>query len=37
MKRAKGLQTLMQTLVFSLPALPNVGSVLFLFFFIYAR
>jgi hypothetical protein len=35
-KRAKGLQTLMQTLVFSLPALFNVGSVLFLFFFIYA-
>ena len=35
-KRARGLQTLLQTLVFSLPALFNVASVLFLFFFIYA-
>ena len=35
-KRAKGLRTLLQTLVFSLPALFNVGSVLFLFFFIFA-
>ena len=35
-KRAKGLRTLLQTLLFSLPALFNVGSVLFLFFFIFA-
>ena len=35
-KRAKGLRTLLQTLLFSLPALLNVGSVLFLFFFIFA-
>ena len=34
--KAKGLRTLLQTLVFSLPALGNVGSVLFLFFFVYA-
>lgn len=34
--KAKGLRTLLQTLMFSLPALGNVGSVLFLFFFIYA-
>lgn len=33
--RAKGLNTLMQTLVFSIPALGNVGSVLFLFLFIF--
>jgi hypothetical protein len=35
-KRAKGLRALLQTLIFSLPALVNVGSVLFLFFFIFA-
>jgi hypothetical protein len=35
-KRAKGLRTLLNTLIFSLPALTNVGSVLFLFFFIFA-
>jgi hypothetical protein len=34
--QAKGLRTLLQTLVFSLPALVNVGSVLFLFMFIFA-
>jgi len=34
--KAKGLRTLFQTLVLSLPALVNVGSVLFLFFFIFA-
>mmetsp|Transcript_58372 Transcript_58372/g.186072 ORF Transcript_58372/g.186072 Transcript_58372/m.186072 type:complete len:1616 (+) Transcript_58372:485-5332(+) len=34
--KAKGLRTLFQTLMFSLPALVNVGSVLFLFFFIFA-
>eukprot|EP00898_Chlorokybus_atmophyticus_P005123 jgi/Chlat1/5611/Chrsp369S00415 len=34
--RAKGLKALFQTLVFSLPALVNVGSVLLLFMFIYA-
>lgn len=34
-KRAKGLRTLLHTLIFSLPALINVGSVLFLFFFIF--
>ena len=34
--RAKGLKTLFQTLIFSLPALINVGSVLLLFFFIYS-
>ena len=33
--KAKGLK-LFQTLVYSLPALGNVGSVLFLFFFIFA-
>ena len=35
-RRARGLRTLLQTLLFSLPALVNVGSVLFLFFFIFA-
>eukprot|EP00899_Mesostigma_viride_P019380 jgi/Mesvir1/27443/Mv07229-RA.2 len=34
--RARGLRTLFQTLVFSLPALVNVGSVLSLFFFIFS-
>jgi len=34
--KAKGLRTLFQTLLYSLPALGNVGSVLFLFFFIFA-
>lgn len=34
--KAKGLRTLFQTLVFSLPALFNVGSVLILFFFIFS-
>jgi len=34
--KAKGLRTLFQTLVYSLPALVNVGSVLFLFFFIFS-
>ena len=34
--KAKGLRTLFQTLVFSLPALFNVGSVLLLFFFIFS-
>lgn len=34
--QAKGLRTLLQTLVFSLPALVNVGSVFFLFMFIFA-
>ncbi len=34
--KAKGLRSLLQTLLFSLPALANVGSVLFLFFFVYA-
>lgn len=34
--KAKGLRTLFQTLLVSLPALGNVGSVLFLFFFIFA-
>lgn len=34
--QAKGLRTLLQTLIFSLPALVNVGSVLFLFMFIFA-
>mmetsp|Transcript_11321 Transcript_11321/g.26831 ORF Transcript_11321/g.26831 Transcript_11321/m.26831 type:complete len:1216 (+) Transcript_11321:1-3648(+) len=34
--KAKGLRTLFQTLVFSLPALINVGSVLLLFFFIFS-
>ena len=34
--QAKGLRTLFQTLVFSLPALVNVGSVFFLFMFIFA-
>jgi Ion transport protein len=36
MLQAKGLRTLLQTLIFSLPALVNVGSVLFLFMFIFA-
>lgn len=34
--KAKGLRTMFQTLLVSLPALGNVGSVLFLFFFIFA-
>lgn len=34
--KAKGLRTLVQTLVFSLPALFNVGAVLFMFIFIFA-
>ena len=34
--KAKGLRNLFQTLYYSLPALGNVCSVLFLFFFIYA-
>lgn len=34
--KAKGLRTLFQTLLYSLSALANVGSVLFLFFFIFA-
>lgn len=34
--KAKGLRTLFQTLVYSISALANVGSVLFLFFFIFA-
>lgn len=34
--RARGLNVLMQTLVFSIPALANVGSVLFLFLFVFA-
>lgn len=34
--QAKGLRTLLQTLLFSLPALANVGSVFFLFMFIFA-
>ena len=34
--KAKGLQRLFRTLYFSMPALGNVGSVLALFFFIYA-
>uniref|UniRef100_A0A7S1XCD4 Voltage-gated ion channel superfamily n=1 Tax=Tetraselmis chuii TaxID=63592 RepID=A0A7S1XCD4_9CHLO len=34
--KAKGLRTLFQTLLFSLPALFNVGSVLILFFFIFS-
>ena len=34
--QAKRLRTLLQTLVFSLPALVNVGSVFFLFMFIFA-
>jgi hypothetical protein len=34
--KAKGLKKLFQTLLYSLPALGNVGSVLFLFFFIFA-
>ena len=34
--KAKGLKKLFQTLLYSLPALANVGSVLFLFFFIFA-
>ena len=35
-KRAKSLKRLLTTLVFSLPALWNVGILLFLLFFIYA-
>jgi len=34
--KAKGLRTLFHTLMVSLPALANVGSVLFLFFFIFS-
>ena len=34
--KAKGLKKLFQTLLYSLPALTNVGAVLFLFFFIFA-
>ncbi|KAK3250718.1 Caveolin-2 [Cymbomonas tetramitiformis] len=34
--KAKGLRTLFNTLITSLPALGNVGSVLFLFYFIFA-
>mmetsp|Transcript_6417 Transcript_6417/g.22602 ORF Transcript_6417/g.22602 Transcript_6417/m.22602 type:complete len:1664 (+) Transcript_6417:339-5330(+) len=34
--KAKGLRTLFETLMFSMPALVNVGSVLLLFFFIFA-
>lgn len=34
-KRAKGLQRLLTTLLYSLPALINVGSVMLLFFFIF--
>ena len=34
--KAKTLKRLFETLYYSLPALGNVGSVLFLFFFIYA-
>jgi len=34
--KAKGLRTLFQTLLVSLPALGNVGSVLVLFFFIFS-
>ncbi|KAF6257951.1 Ion transport protein-domain-containing protein [Scenedesmus sp. NREL 46B-D3] len=34
--KAEGLRNLLQTLVFSLPALGNIGGVLLLFFFIYA-
>eukprot|EP00879_Flechtneria_rotunda_P031665 GHRR01034614.1.p1 GENE.GHRR01034614.1~~GHRR01034614.1.p1 ORF type:complete len:288 (+),score=72.75 GHRR01034614.1:323-1186(+) len=33
--KAEGIKNLLQTLVLSLPALGNVGSVLLLFFFIY--
>lgn len=33
---AKGIRQLIQTLVFSLPALYNVGTVLFVFVFIFA-
>jgi hypothetical protein len=32
----QGLRTLLHTLMMSLPALANVGSVLFLFFFIFS-
>lgn len=34
--KAKGLRTLFQTLIYSLPALVNVGGVLSLLFFIFA-
>lgn len=33
--RARGLNSLLQTLLLSLPALANVGSVLFLFLFVF--
>ena len=35
-KQAKGLRTLFNTLIVSLPALANVGSVMMLFYFIYS-
>ena len=35
--KAKGLKTMMMTLMWSLPALFNVATVLFLFMFIYVR
>jgi hypothetical protein len=35
-KRAKALNALFQTLVLSLPSLWNIGSLLFVLFFIYA-
>jgi len=34
--KAKGLRTMLMTLLWSLPALGNVGAVLFMFMFIYA-
>jgi hypothetical protein len=34
--KAEGLRNLLRTLVFSLPALGNIGGVLLLFFFMYA-
>ena len=36
LKSAKGLRDLLMTMVYSIPALINVGSLLFLVFFIYA-
>lgn len=35
-RRAKGIRQLIQTLLFSLPALYNVGTILFVFIFIFA-
>ena len=35
-QRAKGLRTLFNTLIVSLPAIFNVGSLLFLLMFVYA-